>query len=192
MIKTGTFSQLSRSGIQLLSKFFLQQRILVSKIFLFASTFFFHSLLSAQTLSPTVISSAGAYDAAGGISLSSTVGQPSAIESVIVPSIILTQGFQQPEDDATVGIEVLNDQSLEITAYPNPVSDVLKIQYSHPLNRSAQAQVTDLLGNDAIEPFDIISNEVRSLNLSSLAAGIYFLNVKEDNHFVTIKIIKAQ
>jgi hypothetical protein len=81
---------------------------------------------------------------------------------------------------------------LQITAFPNPVSSVLKIQYHHPLNKSAYARVINLLGNEVISPFDLASDEVTSLNISLLAAGIYFLNVEEDDQSVTIKIIKTQ
>lgn len=56
--------------------------------------------LSAQSLTPQVIASAGGYYLNSHGSLSVTIGQPSLINTAVNPNInlILTQGFQQPEN----------------------------------------------------------------------------------------------
>ena len=50
----------------------------------------------SQSLSPTLISSAGAYAAAGDITLSYSLGEI-AVTTLTTDNLVLTQGFHQPQ-----------------------------------------------------------------------------------------------
>lgn len=62
----------------------------------------FSNLLQAQSVTPSVISSAGTFLSAGGYTLSQTIGEMSAVSTLgPVGGYILTQGFQQTENAST-------------------------------------------------------------------------------------------
>jgi hypothetical protein len=76
----------------------------MEKLFLLLLSFLSLSLF-AQTLSPTVISSAGGYSTGTTVTLSWTLGEL-ATETLSTGSITLTQGFQQPSVLAGLALNV--------------------------------------------------------------------------------------
>jgi len=66
-------------------------------IFVVLAFLSFVSSSFAQSISPQVIASTGTFAAAGGYSLSYTLGEP-ATATLTTSSSIITQGFQQPND----------------------------------------------------------------------------------------------
>lgn len=74
--------------------------LLYSICFVLLLSFIFQTNLVAQvTITPQLISTTGNYSSAGGISLSSSVGEL-AVQTFFSSSHILTQGFQQPSSNA--------------------------------------------------------------------------------------------
>ena len=91
--------------------------------------------------------------------------------------MMLTQGFQQPFD-VGVGIQK-NETSWDITAYPNPVGNELRIQFNIQKTGDYLLEVQDVTGRlisqeqrKQVNPGDIII-----LNTSFYTNGIYFLKV---------------
>lgn len=84
-------------------------------------------LLSAQSLSPAVISIAGGYAKAGnGMSLSWTLGEP-VTPTLQSGGVLLTQGFQQPFLGEITSYEAANFD-YTINTWPNPVQEMINIQ----------------------------------------------------------------
>ncbi len=81
--------------------------------------------------------------------------------------------------DATVGI---NDIISNISIYPNPVKDVLTIEGNY-----TSIEVLDILGNLVLS-----SKATKNINVSSLADGVYMLNIKTENGIAAKKITIAK
>ncbi|MDX2001958.1 MAG: T9SS type A sorting domain-containing protein [Chitinophagales bacterium] len=147
---------------------------------------------NAQSLERQVIGAAGGYDVAGGVSLSYTVGEP-IVETAISGSIILTQGFQQP-DDLGVGIKEVSI-NVEYTVFPNPTDDILFVD----LKSDKPADVKLTFFNIAGQQMEYLTQAVTvngktrlQFSLKDLAAGQYILvlNDKAGNPLRNFKIQK--
>ena len=103
-------------------------------------------------------------------------------------------GFEYAEDpnpglnlslilEQTLGID--NTDQLEISIYPNPVEDILRIDNSKGVDIIAMR-----LFNSKGQSFPISSNyyEIRTENLSS---GLYFLRIQSDRGTIVKKFIKS-
>ena len=132
--------------------------------------------ISAQlSLSPSVIASGGGYREAGNISISWTLGEV-AVNTLTGNGIMLTQGFQQPFD---IGVGYRPDQvNWQISVYPNPVKDELRIRFDVEKTGDFLLEVHDVTGRlisqkkHSVSPGDIIL-----LNTSTYKSGVYFLKV---------------
>jgi hypothetical protein len=85
--------------------------------------------------------------------------------------------------NAPTGLEDITAN--QITVYPNPVKDLLQI--NHSLKSIDILQLTDLTGRILIEETNFTEN---TLNLSSLANGVYLLKLTKDSQNVVIKVTK--
>jgi hypothetical protein len=96
---------------------------------------------------------------------------------------ILATGGQFSEEDgaafktgsASVGV---NDFTSNLSVYPNPVKDVLNIEGNY-----TSVDVLDILGNLVLS-----SKATKNINVSSLADGVYMLNIKTENGIAVKKI----
>jgi len=77
----------------------------------------------------------------------------------------------------------LND---EVLFFPNPVSEILYIKSPYSIN---EIEVFDITGKKLKQSYYFEDNNYR-VNISDLADGMYFINVKTSRGFVTRKIIK--
>lgn len=76
-----------------------------------------------------------------------------------------------------------------LTAYPNPVSDILSIDLSSLKNKQGILTVLALDGSTVLtQPTQGTANEM--VNLSSLTAGVYYCQFANGNEIKTVKIIK--
>lgn len=143
--------------------------------------------LSAQvTLAPSVIASGGGYAESGNISISWTLGEV-AVSTLTGGSMMLTQGFQQPFD---IGVGIGEKEVFcNISVYPNPVKDELRIRFDMVKPGDFLMEVQDVTGrlvgqlqHKQVSPGDIIL-----LNTSSYTNGVYFLKVfSKDNQLVRV------
>jgi hypothetical protein len=85
--------------------------------------------------------------------------------------------------NAPTGLEDIT--ASQISVYPNPVKDLLQI--NHSLKSIDILQLTDLTGRILIEETNFAEN---TLNLSSLANGVYLLKLTKDSQNVVIKVTK--
>lgn len=82
-----------------------------------------------------------------------------------------------------LGTNTFNNAGL--TAYPNPVRDVLNLGYTTEISK---IQVVNMLGQEVMVK-NVNSNQTQ-VNLSNLASGSYLVKVSVDNQVKTIKVIK--
>ncbi|MCW3125210.1 MAG: hypothetical protein JWO03_868 [Bacteroidetes bacterium] len=134
----------------------------------------------AQSLSPTVIASAGSYSVVGGTSLSSTVGEP-VIQTLSQTNTILTQGFQQPNDIVNGLLDIEKEANGSFSVYPNPTQATLWFGYEFAETGKVEVSLYDIvgqkLGYSLNENYDS-GKLVHSFDCSSYAAGNYVLSVK--------------
>ena len=86
---------------------------------------------------------------------------------------------------ATVEFVSINTISNTLKRYPNPTSGKLNIDFSE--NETFITEITDLTGKIISSKSGYNSNLI--YNLSSLAGGIYLINIKTEKKNFTKKII---
>ena len=112
------------------------------------------------------------YDAAKGINyyrLRMTEANGITIYSEIVSAIVNSGGF-------------------EVEAFPNPVSHDLTVRVSGVQGADATVQITDLTGK-VVRTLKM-DGAVQTINLASLANGLYLVKYSDANHTQTIKVNK--
>lgn len=134
----------------------------------------------AQMLTPTVISTTGAYSSNANGSLSYTVGEMSMVETFSAGGVILTQGFQQPTDKAVGLLDITKDPYGSFVLYPNPAVDQMFFGFEFPEKGKVAVSMYDAIGQKVADLYE--SNydggkTVQEMNVSTYAAGLYFLTV---------------
>ena len=134
-------------------------------------------IISAQSVSPEVISSSGDYFEGPNASLSWTLGEI-ATETYTAGNVILTQGFQQP---FTLGTSINLNTTVDwnIKAYPNPVEDELKIQFDLNQTDNFWIEVQDVTGRtmDIKQYNDIHSGDIIQVDMTHYQYGVYFFKI---------------
>jgi len=142
-------------------------------------------LVKAQSFSPDVIGSAGAYAASASGSMSWTIGEVMT-ETYSSAGNFFTQGFHQPESIPISVNEISSSQNISI--YPNPTSGEFTV---YGLLSSVQLQIFNSIGEMVFKT--TVNGKQETINLTG-ANGIYLLNIinKETNTRSSYKINKAQ
>ncbi|MDW5290819.1 T9SS type A sorting domain-containing protein [Formosa sp. PL04] len=86
----------------------------------------------------------------------------------------------------TLSISNNTDTETKFLVYPNPVSDIITIDFNS--TSTAKMQIIDYLGKTVIS--DEIQNGTKSIDLSHLSSGLYFIKVSNQQETFTRKIIK--
>lgn len=107
-----------------------------------------------------------------------------------VSSIVLTQGFQQPDADTVVGISNLQGPGISIVLYPNPCTHVANIELSSPsANSEYSIHIYNMLGQQSLSTI-LLPAHATAIDVSQLSAGLYFARVQ--NGAETLATIKFQ
>ena len=149
----------------------------------------------AQSLERQVIGTAGDYVENGDISLSYTIGEP-IIETAITGTIILTQGFQQPDaqrtssgiDQDVAGVEV------GYSVFPNPTTDILHVNLTSNEAVEMIVELYDMGGKQnklQTSKFLVSGTTNQEFDVSHLAAAQYMLVFNNVNG-KTLKSINFQ
>ena len=144
----------------------------------------------SQTVTPVVLSNQGGFSALSGGSIAWTIGEPVS-ESYTNPTKITTMGFHQPElGIVTLIAEQGADQN--ILVFPNPVKDVLSINFSGLKSGNYSLELIDNLGKLIFKSETAVSQSKQTyqLKVNEIAAGNYFLRVDSENFSKTVKINK--
>ncbi len=97
-----------------------------------------------QSISSSVIATAGGSSEAGGINLSWTMGEL-AIETFTTTNLILTQGFQQGYYEIT-SIEDPLTKRIDLQIYPNPAIDIINILIENQDSKSIRIELYSIDG----------------------------------------------
>ena len=144
---------------------------------------------AAQSLSPTVLSSSGGFESSGGTSLSWTTGEL-MIQTFSEGSAMLTQGFHQGNITVSTAVDEMIESAMDVQIYPNPVSDILNVEFQNMVNQTVQVRLVDLTGKTILtREFSNPSNTQR-LNLSPVTSGTYMLEVNAGQKRKVFKIVK--
>ena len=146
------------------------------------------------SLQPLVFASGGgfAFLSDSAFCLSYTVGE-SVIESLILPSGSLTQGFQQPDKVVKITqVETLSPAEWGLSVYPNPVHNNLMLDISAYRGRDLTAMVWNAAGQVVIMPIGL-NNQLTTLDISFLPAGYYLIRFADQalQQAYTLAFIKA-
>ena len=151
--------------------------------------FFFVAVLSfsaanlfSQSISPTVVASAGTFASVGGNSIAYTVGEP-VITTLTGGTNMITQGFHQP-DHADVYAPVLPGGDLQIEVFPNPVTDILHISIGGAGKMPSAISIVDVLGRTLIRISvnEKISFMEQLIDMKKFAAGMYFVRLSDSEN----------
>ncbi len=134
----------------------------------------------SQTLDRQVIGSAGAYAEAGNISMSYTVGE-AVVATGTSGTIVLTQGFQQP-DNMMVGIESI-ESGISINAYPNPTSGEIILDFTVVNPAEFTIEIFDVSGKLMMNPETLkVENSTKhQMDFSEFSSGNYFIVMKNQD-----------
>ncbi len=83
--------------------------------------------------------------------------------------------------------------SINIKAAPVPCTNSLSLTYSVPQSGEGKMVITDILGKEVLSmgnEFIMDGTHIRSLDVSSLPAGIYFVSLNINGATVSVKFIK--
>lgn len=143
----------------------------------------------AQMLYPEVMSCFGGHAQNQTLQLTWTAGEP-MYETVSNNDNILTQGFNQ-----TVYVSLVTDivqiAGFDLRVYPNPTVSVVHIEILQPMPDNIELNLYDMNGKMLIK--QKTNNNVHQLNIAHLAAGMYLLNITDNNKVVkTFKIQKVK
>ncbi len=143
----------------------------------------------AQNLSPTVLSSSGGSGSADGTSLSWTAGELMA-QTYMADTLMLTQGFQQGKITVITATSELNGLSMDVNVYPNPVRNMLNIEFKGRADQFVRITLMDLNGKLMLEREINNPSNIKRINLNGTPAGTYMLKVNIGGRGKTFKIIK--
>lgn len=148
---------------------------------------------NAQSLERSVIGSAGGFSSSGNVQISWTAGE-TVVNTASAGSVILTQGFQQPEQKSNHVVSV--DLNQVIAVYPNPSNGIFNVAFNTemPGNSSFTTELFDGAGKLALryEKIDLNAGPAR-IDISSLPAGLYTLrliNTEQESATFRLTVIK--
>ena len=97
-------------------------------------------------------------------------------------------------EDYTVNIttsvaSLLDNELSAITIYPNPSSDILNIDLSSATEKVKSISIVDITGK-LIQTIDVLENTNISLNVSSLASGLYHVMISSASNSIVRQVVK--
>jgi len=100
----------------------------------------------------------------------------------------LLQGVQQPFDIVTI-TSIVEYQGIDISVYPNPASDILKLNISNASISNFKINIYDI--NGSLVQNERITAELTHINMKRFKADTYFFKITDGNKLIkTFKIIK--
>ena len=158
----------------------------------FISFFVIIGLSQAQSLSPTVIASQGAYSEGQQISLQWTIGE-SFVETTRYRSILFTEGFNQPflnnGDQFSNGKSTADNSSnsssifgsLEFEAYPNPFQNYLNLSVTGTLANDIELRLVDVSGMILKRVKITPENPNSTITGEDLPAAVYLIHLIDES-----------
>ena len=138
-----------------------------------------------------VIASGGGYFSNSDGSLSWTLGE-TIVETVNNGSIniILTQGFQQPDEkvDTAIGIRSIPQNSVFANVYPNPTVGNIRIDLKYDNTARIKIELINMWGQILhSEEMDVEKAQLNNyqLDVSRLAGGMYMFRLSDEGKLLS-------
>ena len=163
--------------------------MLIKQLFIFLIFLTGATAAAAQNLSPTVISSSGGSGSADGTSLSWTTGELIS-QTFSADTLMLTQGFQQGEITVATAANELHGLSMDVNVYPNPVRNMLNIDFKGMMDQAARVKLMNLNGRVIFTREINNPSNITRINLDGNTPGTYMLEVSINGRSKTFKIVK--
>jgi hypothetical protein len=141
----------------------------------------------SQSISYQVISASGNTCANAQADLCWTLGE-AIIYTYSVPGYDVSQGFQQGMKEVSTKIKDTR-QELGITAYPNPVTDVLHLDYRN--SSTDRTTISISTANGVVLREISKTGTIDEIDFSEIPPGIYFVKIGIHNQYKTFTIIKS-
>ena len=135
-------------------------------------------MIKAQMLTPSVLASTGGFSSNANGSWSYTVGEMTMVQTFSAGNNILTQGFQQPNDQVTGLLDITANDFGSFVLYPNPAIDNAWFGYQFPEKGKVEIVLFNTLGQKVATVYTdsyTTGKTVEQMNTSNYAAGVYFL-----------------
>ena len=87
-----------------------------------------------------------------------------------------------------IGLSLQEEELIEIKIFPNPVGDILRVKVPNKSDESIMI-IYNVLGKRVMQKY--ITQPENTLDMSSMAPGLYIVNIKSKTSSRTFKIIKS-
>jgi hypothetical protein len=146
--------------------------------------------VSAQSAERTLISSTGGSFNNASFSADYSVGEL-MVMTFSTPSLVLTQGFQQPPHPETPVIEP--EHPLDILVYPNPGAGMFHLVTGPGFSGPLELQVYDMLGQLVLSRSYSANGQALSLDidLGPMATGTYHLRLSHSGGVIGVPLVKV-
>lgn len=139
---------------------------------------------NGQSIERSVIGSSGGGFNNSNINVQWTIGE-TVVTTAVVGSQMLSQGFHQYYSNSSSNVSILHGN---IKAYPNPTENRLNLSIENS-NETGFITMTDINGKTVkTETWNTV--EVFSMDLSTLAPGVYHAKIQIGNSVGIVKICK--
>lgn len=145
--------------------------VLLASIFIVSSGY-------CQSISSSVVASAGGYKEAGGISLSWTLGEL-ATETFVTTDLILSQGFQQGYYEVTAIDDPLS-KTIGLKVFPNPAIDFINIQIEDQDVKKVKIELYNMEGKLVHNEEWVNNGTVYQLHISNFNSSQYILRIIDE------------
>ncbi len=147
-------------------------------------------IVFAQTkVDRSALNSSGGEYKGNNISVSYSIGE-TVLETGATSTIILTQGFQQPDKAGPISVE-FETSKVSVRVFPNPTTYKLTIEFPFEVLKEYNYKLTDLKGETVLEG-KLTGQQTQELDLSDFPNGTYFINIRTEQETQTVKIVKME
>ena len=135
------------------------------------------------------ITAAGGDATGEGGTLSYSLGQV-AYTTIQANNGLISQGVQQSFEIIPL-FTVQSDDDLFATLYPNPSANHVTVAWNRPIQEQMAVKVISATGQEMYQ--STLTNQFSQLPLDALAAGVYFIYVRQDESLIQLfKFIKQR
>ena len=170
------------------------QNLMKKPVLLVFTLIIFSGFSKAQSISPSVISTSGAFFSNGSGMLSATIGEMSMVETYNSGTSILTQGFQQAFDfvNSIDHPQVPNENTINI--FPNPASGNITIEVLQVSGGEWEVSIFDAIGKLVLKAKTALNSLSNKMEIATqgLTNGMYLVEVKSASikYFKKVNVIK--
>jgi hypothetical protein len=151
---------------------------------------FFTVTFHGQVLHHQMLSSQGtSKKLSDGIVITQTIGQQS-LNGTSNNNYVVMQGFQQSFWGKYIATNIISENAIKTTIYPNPFSTVINIQFSKPITDLINLTIYDIRGVKILEENKKATEAILTVDLSFLPASVYLVRLRSLNLNYYTKIIK--